>query len=229
MATGSKIEPFDLERMLFGDAPPEFLIEVFFRGLALYVFMLVIVRLLGKRMAGELTITEMVLMITLGGSVAVAMQVPEGGALIGFVVLTCALIFEKAISKFTMINQKFEALTQGKVTILIKDGVLQIKEMRDTRITREQVFAALRNEKIHQLGEVQRLYLEAGGGFSIYKNAKDIPAGLAIFPEEDSIVWEQERDIALKTCYECGYTVDSLKAQAHCSSCEGSKWTEAIL
>jgi uncharacterized membrane protein YcaP (DUF421 family) len=72
--------------MLFGDAPPGFLPEVFFRGPGLYLFMLLVVRRLGKRMAGKLM--EMVLMVTLGRSVAVVMQVPEGGVLMGFVVLT---------------------------------------------------------------------------------------------------------------------------------------------
>src|SRR4051812_31139606 len=93
-----KITPFDIGRMLFGEAPPWFLIEVFLRGLLLYLYMLFIMRLLGKRMAGKLSVTEMVLMITLGGSVAVAMQVPEGGVLVGFVVLTCALLFERGLS-----------------------------------------------------------------------------------------------------------------------------------
>lgn len=58
-----KIKPFDLWRMIFGDAPPEYFIEVFFRGLALYLFMLFIMRWLGKRMAGELTVVEMVLIL----------------------------------------------------------------------------------------------------------------------------------------------------------------------
>jgi len=101
-----KVKAFDLDRMLFGEAPPEYLIEIFFRGLVLYLFILFIVRWLGKRMAGKLTITEMVLMVTLGGSIAVAMQAPDGGTLVGFVVLTCALLFERGLSRLILLSKK---------------------------------------------------------------------------------------------------------------------------
>jgi uncharacterized membrane protein YcaP (DUF421 family) len=134
-----KITPFDLWRMIFGDAPPEYFIEVFFKGLSLYLFMLFIMRWLGKRMAGELTVTEMVLMDTLGASVAVAMQVPEGGVLLGFVVLTCALLFERGVSVLTQKNERFETVSQGCVDVLVKDGILQLDKMEETRITRQQM------------------------------------------------------------------------------------------
>jgi len=222
-----KIEAFDVERMLFGEAPPEFLIEVFFRGLALYLFMLFIVRLLGKRMAGELTITEMVLMITLGGSVAVAMQVPEGGALIGFVVLICAFVFERIVSKLTLASKKFETVSQGSVAILIRDGVLQKDKMKDTRVTKEQLFAALRHEKVHQLGQVERLYLEAGGGFSIYKYKNDAPAGLAVYPEEDTILEEKKASGDMQACYDCGFLLP-VTMKSECNHCHGNKWVKAI-
>src|SRR4051812_20973229 len=128
------IHPFDLNRMLFGDAPPEFLIEALFRGLFLYIYMLFIIKLLGKRLAGELSIAEMVLVITLGSSAAVSMQVPEGGFFIGFVVLTCALLFERGLSWLTVNNKHIEAMSQGKSTVLIKDGKLQTTAMKDNKI-----------------------------------------------------------------------------------------------
>src|SRR6476659_4263861 len=64
----------DIKRWLFGDAPPEFMIEVFIRTILIYLFLLLIVRLMGKRMSGQITLTEMAVMITLGAIVSPAIQ-----------------------------------------------------------------------------------------------------------------------------------------------------------
>jgi hypothetical protein len=49
----------DWARILFGEAPPIFLLEVFIRTLIVYVFLLYILRWLAKRMSGQLTIMEL--------------------------------------------------------------------------------------------------------------------------------------------------------------------------
>ena len=69
----------DLARILFGEAPPLFLLEVFVRTLIVYVFLLYILRWLGKRMSGQLTIMELSVMLTLGAIVSASMQIPDHG------------------------------------------------------------------------------------------------------------------------------------------------------
>jgi hypothetical protein len=56
----------DWQRMLFGQSPPVFLLEVLIRTIIIYVFLLFVLRWLGKRMSGQLTILEMAVMLTLG-------------------------------------------------------------------------------------------------------------------------------------------------------------------
>ena len=222
------IKPFDIHRMLFGDAPPWFLFEVFLRGLVLYLFMLFIMRLLGKRMAGELTITEMVLMVTLGSSVAVAIQVPEGGVLLGFVVLSCAFLFERGFSLLTIKSKKIEVLSQGEATMLIKDGVLQLDKMKDTRVTPQQIFATLRGKDIYHLGKVERLYLEAGGSFSIYKVAQNPPPGLPIYPPDDQdISGIQKKAAGVQACLACG-CINTDKNIVTCHQCGEDDWVDAV-
>ncbi|HEX9980965.1 MAG TPA: YetF domain-containing protein [Flavobacterium sp.] len=222
-----KIEAFELDRMLFGEAPPEFMIEVFFRGLALYLFMLFIVRFLGKRMAGEVTIAQMVLMIMLGGTLTIAMQVPEGGTLVGFVALGMAFVLERGFSYLNMVYPTVEKMSQGMEQVLIKDGILQISNMKSLRLTHRQLYGALRNRQIKQLGEVERMYLEPNGTFSIYRFEKDIPPGLPVFPPQDrKILEEQEKPAGIKACKNCGHTA---KEEQYCSICNENEWTNAIL
>lgn len=215
-------------RMLFGDTPPWFLIEVLLRGVTLYLFMLFIMRLLGKRMAGELTITEIVLMVTLGSSVAVAIQVPEGGVLLGFVVLSCAFLFERGFSLLTIKSKKMEELSQGKAAMLIKDGVLQLDKMRDNRITPQQIFGTLRSKDVYHLGKVERLYLEAGGGFSIYKVAGTAPPGLPIYPPDDKDISDLQKTAGrIRACAACGYITEN-EHETVCPACGQTEWIQAI-
>jgi uncharacterized membrane protein YcaP (DUF421 family) len=81
------IHLYDLHRILFGDAPTIFILEVLIRTIITYFVLLVITRWLGKRMSGQVSITEMAIMLTLGAIVSVAMQVPESGILMAALVL----------------------------------------------------------------------------------------------------------------------------------------------
>lgn len=67
----------DIKRILYGLAPPEFMLEVFIRTIIIYIALLFIVRWLGKRMSGQLTIMEMAIMLVIGAVVSVPMQVPD--------------------------------------------------------------------------------------------------------------------------------------------------------
>src|ERR1700712_4049652 len=174
----------DLARILFGEAPPLFLLEVFVRTLIVYVFLLYILRWLGKRMSGQLTIMELSVMLTLGAIVSASMQIPDHGILEGVLLLLCALGFQRGISYLGVLSATFEKLTQGRAGMLVRDGVLQLEVLKEFRISRQQVFAQLRNQKIYNLGMVDRLYLEASGMYSTFKAEKGRP-GLSVLPPDD--------------------------------------------
>src|SRR5438874_3764069 len=88
----------DIKRILFGQAPPEFLLETFIRTLIIYIVLLLVIRWLGKRMSGQLTIMEMTVMLTLGAIVAVPMQMPDRGLLQGILILLCVAGLQRGVS-----------------------------------------------------------------------------------------------------------------------------------
>ncbi len=224
----------DIKRILFGLAPPEFLLEVFLRTTITYIALLVIVRFLGKRMSGQLTIMEMAVMLTIGAIVSVPMQVPDRGLLQGGILLLCILFFQRGISWLGFKNGKIEDLTQGKASMLVKDGVLQLEEMRKVRISHQQLFAELRQEDVFNLGMVDRVYLEACGEFSIFQSEKP-RAGLSILPPDDQeIIQTKEQaftakpeNIALLACINCGFVKPKNKPEK-CEDCGHEDWINAI-
>ena len=60
----------DIQRILFGEAPPQFLLEVLIRTVIIFLALLVFLRLIGKRMGGVLTISELAVMLTLLSAIA---------------------------------------------------------------------------------------------------------------------------------------------------------------
>lgn len=92
------IELTDWHRILVGNAPWEFLLEVLLRSVIMYLILLVGMRLLGKRMSANISIFEMGVMITLGAIISVPMQDAGRGMIPGIVVLACVIIFQRSIS-----------------------------------------------------------------------------------------------------------------------------------
>jgi len=219
----------DIHRILLGNAPLEFLLEVFLRTIFIYVALIIIMRLLGKRMNAQLTISELAVMITLGGIVSVPMQIPERGLLIGVVILVCALIFQRGLNWLAFKYKKVEILTQGDIMLMVKDGCLDIDEMTKAKVSKEQLFANLRSQNVQHLGQVKRTYLEADGLFSVFRQ-QEPKSGLSILPETDAELHKAEpQDEAHGVCFQCGNL--ELKDHAQdkaCQCCGCNEWTYAV-
>ncbi|QJD96852.1 DUF421 domain-containing protein [Mucilaginibacter robiniae] len=225
----------DFKRILFGQAPPEFLLETFIRTLIIYIVLLFIVRWLGKRMIGQLTIMELAVMLTLGAIVSVPMQVPDRGLLQGALLLVCAVFFQRGISLIGFRRGKFEDIAQGKTSLLVKDGVLQLEQMEKDRISRQQIYAELRQQKIFNLGMVDRLYAEAEGVFSVFKSNQP-KSGLPILPPDDQEIMQIQhqastqppQSIQLMVCVSCGLIKPQSQQDTACNHCGHDEWVNAI-
>src|ERR1700712_3676755 len=141
----------DIKRILFGQTPPEFMLEVAIRTILIYILLLLAVRLMGKRMSGQITITELSVMVTLGAIVSPVMQLADRGIIFGILALAVAVSFQCGINLWGVKNEKVENIVQGKISLLVKDGMLVLEEMAKTQITKQQLFSLLRAKKIQNL------------------------------------------------------------------------------
>jgi len=219
----------DWHRILLGTAPTEFLLEALIRTIIMYLILLIVLRLLGKRMGGQLTISELAVMLTLGAIIAVPMQIPEKGILQGILVLFCALVFQRGINYLGLISHKMENFIQGRERLLIKNGVMVMDQLRTMKISREQMAAVLRNKGIYNLGEVSRVYIEACGLFSVYKTAKAKPGLELLPPQDDAARSELYVNSGVYVCWQCGKTASQLTETNHpCNNCGANEWTAAV-
>jgi uncharacterized membrane protein YcaP (DUF421 family) len=220
----------DFQRILFGEAPPEFLIEVLIRTLVIFLALLIFLRLIGKRMGGVLTISELAVMLTLGAILAVPMQMPDRGVLQGILILITVLLMQRGLNLWEFKSSKVEKITQGEITMLVKDGVLKTGNMNVSRISKQQLFAQLRKKNISNLGKVKRMYLEACGVFSIYEYQDEKP-GLSVLPVRDTDLYEKRKhnESDLMSCSNCGNTLSKNETATCCELCGSEEWTKAII
>lgn len=218
----------DMNRLLLGDAPVEFMVEVFIRTVLIYLILMVVLRLLGKRMTSQASILELAVMVTLGAIIALPMQDPKTGLLPGIVILFCVLAFHRLSNRASFKSPKLESVLVGNMVMLVKDGVINISELKKASISHDQLYAHLRQNEIKNLGKVKRLYMEACGLFSVFQYEEPRP-GLSILPEKDkkwngALLTSNE----LNACRHCGKTEEAGKHTA-CRHCVDTGSEQAVI
>ncbi|PWV56215.1 DUF421 domain-containing protein [Chitinophaga sp. S165] len=226
----TQIKLTDLERIFIGNAPVAFMLEVFFRTIIVYVALLLIMRLLGKRMSGQLTIVDFAITIMLGAIVAPPMELPDRGILQGIFILVLVLAYHRGLSWWEVKNAKVETATYGSMSILVKNGLLQTDELEKTRVSRAQLYSVLRQKKIYNLGVVERVYLEACGAFTVFKTKGSRP-GLSLLPTRDKHVhgYRHDADEDEYACQHCGATEKLSTKDKACNNCGAVKWDRAVI
>jgi uncharacterized membrane protein YcaP (DUF421 family) len=218
----------DWNRIIFGEAPPEFFIELVIRTVFLFVLLVIAMRLLGRRMAGQVNRIEMIALFSLAAAIGVPLQAPDRGLLPSIVIALVVIAVGKLVTAIAFRHQRFEAIAEDEYATLVMDGVIQMEKMRETRLTVERLYAQLRKEGIRHLGEVKRLYFEANGSFSLVKN-ENPPPGLAIIPAFDQALLDEQRHTQERVCDDCGNKQPLQQENGvTCRNCGNDKWVQAI-
>jgi uncharacterized membrane protein YcaP (DUF421 family) len=220
----------DWQRILVGEVPGSFFIEVVLRMIVVYFILVFSMRAMGKRMATQLTITEYAALVSLAAATGMAVQTPERGLLPAMLISAIVIYIQRFIAKKASVNNRFEKLLMGEIDILVEDGKLNIYNMHHTRISREKLFSKLRGSSIKHLGEVQRLYFEASGEFALIK-AKEPKPGLSVIPNWDKKMRDkQKREPEISVCKTCGNIKHAaIEERVACDNCGNTDTEFAVL
>jgi uncharacterized membrane protein YcaP (DUF421 family) len=214
-------------RVLNGNTPAIFFIEVIIRALVIYVVLIAALRFMGKRMASRLSRNELAAMATLAAAIGMPIQTPDRGLLPAIVMTIIVLLVQRFIAARSVKKKSFERLTQGDISLLVQDACLQPHEMIRTNMSRDRLFSMLRTQRIRHLGEVKRLYLEASGAFTLIR-ATEAKPGLCILPKWDAdFIAEQQQVKDHTVCHYCGVTV-ATPHTGKCPNCGRNEFVPAI-
>ena len=218
---------WDWERMAFGQTPPIFLLEVAIRLAVIFVILLVAMRTLGSRMSARLSRTEMVAMVSLAAAIGTPLHSPDRGILPAIVVALVVVVVGRLAARISYLNPRAERMIQDDVNVLVKDAVLDINSLTQTRLTVERTFAQLRSSGIRHLGEVRRLYIEANGSFTLVRDDQPEP-GLSIIPDLDPEFSAEQERTDKEVCAMCGCRGAAKQEGGDCNNCGRHEWTSAI-
>jgi uncharacterized membrane protein YcaP (DUF421 family) len=219
--------PWDWQRILLGEVPPSFYLEILLRMAVVYIILMVSMRILGKRMAAQLTRNETAAMVSLAAAIGVPILSPERGLLPPVIIAIIVVCLSRLIASIAARNQKIETVTQGRTDTLIKDAVMDTRIMTKTRITRERILSQLRSNHVKHLGEVKRLYLEANGNFTLVLSDQPKP-GLTALPEDDIEFIAEMKPTDALVCNVCGNENKSGSRSEVCTNCHHTKWVTGV-
>ncbi|HVS72918.1 MAG TPA: YetF domain-containing protein [Phycisphaerae bacterium] len=143
--------------------------EFVLRGVIMYAFVLILLRVTGKRQVGQLAPFDLVLLLVLSNSVQNAMNGGDN-SITGGIISACTLVFLNYIVGFLTFKSKImEAIIEGKPIVLIHNGTLSHRAMNKARMTIHELNAALRAGGCNGPHEVRIAVLENGGNITVIK------------------------------------------------------------
>src|SRR5215210_2278348 len=223
----------DWARILFGQVPPEFYLELIIRAALVYFLLMLSMRLMGKRMSTQMSRLELAAMVALASAIGVPMLATDRGILPPYIIALVVVGINKLIAAKSFKDQRFENATQGDVSCLVADSVMNFDIMKKVRISRERLFSQMRSENINQLGLVKRVYMEANGSFTIIQNEEPKP-GLMTLPAWDkNFISRRLKKTDITICENCGYekpaNSPALIEADKCENCGKNEWTKAVI
>ena len=146
------------------------------RTVILYIVLIAVVRLMGKRQIGQMEPSEFVVTMLVANLASIPMQ--DGGIPLysGFVPIVTVLGLELVLSALSMRSVKLRKILCGKPVILIENGNILQKNLRKTRVTLDELTGHLREKDVLDLKAVQYAILETNGNLSVFPYPKEKPA-----------------------------------------------------
>ena len=148
--------------------------EIALRTTAVYVLVLVGIRLTGKREVGQMTPFDLTLLLLLSNSVQNAMTGPDTSLLGGAVAALVLLSLNFALAELSGMNRRFRKMVQGQPTLLIHNGECITSHLAREHVSMDELNRALREHGVACTADAALAVLEVDGSISVLKY-DDVP------------------------------------------------------
>ena len=148
-------------------------------GTLAYAALVAILRISGNRTLSKLNAFDFVVTVALGSTLA-SIITSSGVALAeGLLALALLVGLQFLVTWLSVRSSAVSHLVKSEPTLLLYRGEFLHQRMRRARVTEEEVRAAVREQGVGSLGEVEAVVLETDGSLSVVKQAGDQPSALA--------------------------------------------------
>ena len=159
----------------------------YIRTIFLYLILIAVVRIMGKRQIGEMEASEFVVTMLVANLAAIPMQ--DGGIPLysGLVPILTVLGVELVLSSLSLRSIRLRRLLCGKPVILIENGRILQENLRATRVTMDELMGHLREKDVLDVRTVQYAILETNGNLSVFPYPAEVAPSakdLKVHPQE---------------------------------------------
>ena len=165
----------------------------FFRAIVLYLIVLVVMRLMGKREIGQLQPFELAISIMIADLASIPMTEIGIPIFNGIVPILGLLVMHLILSLINLKSLKSREIICGKPSILIYRGKINEKELKKERFTINELEERLRGNNVVNLGDVEYAILETSGQVTVIQKPEKrntIPEDFNIVPEYEGIPYD---------------------------------------
>ncbi len=143
------------------------ILEKILRPVIVYLFLIVFLRIFGKRELAQLNPFDLVVLLSLANTVQNAMigddNSVSGGVIGAFSLLAINWLVVRVLFK----APKLSATLEGKETVLVRQGVVDDAALTEETLTREELLSALHKQNVNDFSEVEKCVLQPNGTFYI--------------------------------------------------------------
>ncbi|HMZ23950.1 MAG TPA: DUF421 domain-containing protein [Saprospiraceae bacterium] len=163
-----------------GDFMSQPMVQIVLRCIAVYLFVVLALRIFGKTELAQLSVVDLVFILLISNSVQNAMVGPDtslgGGLVAAFSLFTLNYGFKRLIAK----NKKVSDLIQGKEILLAYNGKVHMANLKKAGLTESELNAAIREHGVQDISGVDLAMLEVDGNISVisddYKKRASLPS-----------------------------------------------------
>lgn len=195
----------------------------------MFTFILIFLRLSGKKGIRQLSIFEVAIIIGLGSAAGDPMFNADSAILPALLVFVTILLFYRLITWLASRSERFESILEGDPLYVIEEGVFVLIESSDQTYAKDEFFAEMRQQNIEHVGQIRIAILESNGTVSFFYYAdEDVKPGLPILPK----IYQRKRNLLAHqgqyACTTCGQVQDLPPGTHTCPRCQETEWVEAI-
>jgi uncharacterized membrane protein YcaP (DUF421 family) len=141
------------------------------RVVLVYLSVLILMRISGKRQMGQMGATEFVAVLLISNAVQNAMNGGDNSLAGGLLLAVVLICLSMAISFLTYKSRFFSSLFEGTPTLLVHKGKFIRKHLEKERMSQSELLTMLRKQGLHHVHEIDTAVLEADGTLSITKTS----------------------------------------------------------
>lgn len=143
------------------------LINLGLRVVFLYLIILVVLRVMGKKELGQLSMVDFVVSIMIAELAIMAIENPYIAMIHNIYPMIVLMIIQVILSYLTLKFKKFRDLVDGEPIMIIVDGKINEKAMRRNRYNFDDLLLQLRQNNVRYISEVEYAILETNGKLSV--------------------------------------------------------------